>query len=376
MHDRTECMPPQPRDWGSNLVPHPQPDGIHLAAAEALCNQHFHWRLQGSLILMRRKALALGECMPHRSRDATIAINNRSLVASVYKYRQDRVLFPSRATTSPSFQIYTTPLHGNTMTNPQKDEIHMSASHWASNSSQTHLIEGDSSRLDPAVNLSRRSNVGSVGVPPPEGLPTPRNLVPVSSLTDDGRTLGIPATRRLLTWKERAIATICLLSFGAAVVSVAVGMIAVRMGQKYQLVLLGFSLSVMAYCARKELLYLLVCIETNSRGKSGKATTLQHLAALLCYDPWSDSTSFRYRLALLATIALPLGLSAAYRLFQGGQSSSEITSDVLNFGLTGAPGEARHSAHSFWYVSVCQRHTALVLGSGIGQALWTQHIRG
>ena len=224
------------------------------------------------------------------------------------------------------------------MTTPGKDRVHMSALHLGSNGSQTRPIEGYSSEHDAGADLFQASGVGSAATPRHEGLPTSTNHIRVIHPGEEGKALGKPAKRELLTWKDYCIVITCLLSAAGAVVSVADEMVAVRIGQQYQLVILGFCLSVMAYCAEKHVLYLLVSIETSSHGKSGKPTTLQDLDAILCCDPLSDFTSLRYRQVLLGIIALPLGLSAAYKTFQGGQSSWEITRGAMDFGLTGAPG--------------------------------------
>lgn len=181
-----------------------------------------------------------------------------------------------------------------------------------------------------------------------DGVATSSNRVPKTSTSrpepldssNNNEGIGQPTGRVLLTWKESGLAALCLLCFAVAFISVHLQQVAFSLGQTYQLVVLGISLSIMAYCTRKSLVFLMICIETRSgpSRKTPKQTTLQNLDAILACDPLAERISWTYRSILLALLLVPLGLSAAYKPFTSGQSALASVTSIHNFGLTGPPG--------------------------------------
>jgi hypothetical protein len=88
-------------------------------------------------------------------------------------------------------------------------------------------------------------------------------------------------------------------------------------------VAIGFLLGIMNLCMETVLLFSFLLLEARI-GPS----RLQNFEAIITGKFLSPSISFGWRLVLLLLIALPLGLSVAYKRFLGGTSSAEITSPV------------------------------------------------
>ncbi|KAL3306718.1 hypothetical protein RB213_010851 [Colletotrichum asianum] len=105
-----------------------------------------------------------------------------------------------------------------------------------------------------------------------------------------------------------------------------------------QLIVIGFLLSIMSLCLASVTPTLFILLEARF-GNS----TIQNYDAILRNKPLASSLSFAWRVILVVMLALPIGLSVAYKTFSGGESSMNIdTLDYLNnatyFGLFKPPG--------------------------------------
>ena len=144
---------------------------------------------------------------------------------------------------------------------------------------------------------------------------------------------GKPSRIHRVTWVDLASIGMVLIGTIAAAVTIFVKPAAMHLGQKYQLVVLGFLLSIMASCSARQIQKLSLVYEARS-GRS----TLQNFDALLRSDYFSTTASIGPRSILLFVFCLPLGLSVAYKEFVGGSTSRRIPSSNTRFGFTAAPG--------------------------------------
>ncbi|KAF4874768.1 hypothetical protein CGCSCA1_v006124 [Colletotrichum siamense] len=106
----------------------------------------------------------------------------------------------------------------------------------------------------------------------------------------------------------------------------------------HQLIVIGFLLSIMSQCLASVTPTLFLLLEAQS-GKS----TLQNFDAILRNRPLASKLSFAWRMVLAAMLALPIGLSVAYKTFTGGESSINIHStdyipNATYYGLFRPPG--------------------------------------
>lgn len=112
--------------------------------------------------------------------------------------------------------------------------------------------------------------------------------------------------------------------------------VAFFLGQTNQLVSLGIFLALLALCLQRQALGLLLVIQAR-HGRS----SLQNYDAILRFDALAEKTSLPVRISLIFLFALPLVISAAYKLFVGGVVTKEGGSNGGFFGTTGPPGTQR-----------------------------------
>ena len=132
------------------------------------------------------------------------------------------------------------------------------------------------------------------------------------------------------------------ISFLACVIASAVvgsNEIAWRLGYNYQLVVVGFLLSIMAACLTNVMpAFLLRCEAWFGTSK------LQNLDAIRTNSPLAPGLDWWWRSTLVLLLALPIGLSAWYKLFAGGQASAVLDSNSLlynnRWGMFAPPGLA------------------------------------
>ena len=155
---------------------------------------------------------------------------------------------------------------------------------------------------------------------------SPRPLLPMQSL-------GEPSSKPPVTLLDVATIALALVAFAIAVAVIWIQEAAVFLGQTNQLVVVGFALSVMNLAAQRQIQLAAIVAEVQY-GYS----KLANLDALLRQSLLSRRLSLVPRLALLVLIALPLSLSAAYKKFSGGFSTSHATFNSSQWGFVSRPG--------------------------------------
>ena len=111
-----------------------------------------------------------------------------------------------------------------------------------------------------------------------------------------------------------------------------------KLGLKRQFQAIGFLLSVMNLCLETVTPQFYVMIEARF-GHS----ILQNYDAILRNSFISSHTNVLWRIVLLVTIALPLGLSLLYKEFAQGTGTSIIHTNATYYGLTGPSGFSQNS---------------------------------
>lgn len=140
-----------------------------------------------------------------------------------------------------------------------------------------------------------------------------------------------------LGWIDVFVAVGSLLCCALASTVIAHNRLSWWLGVTYQLVVIGFLLSVMNFCLEWVApMFLLSC-----EARFGPST-LQNYEAILRSQPFADRVGNTWRAILLLMKTLPLGLSVGYKLLTGGTSTNMIDRSNLlyssEFGLNAAPG--------------------------------------
>ena len=157
---------------------------------------------------------------------------------------------------------------------------------------------------------------------------------------------GIPQSKPLMTWLDVGVVVLCLSCLTIAISTVWSRTIACSLGQTYQLIVIGFLLSIMAICTQRQLRQVSLLYEVYLGH-----TSIKNIDALLKNNSWSPEMGLRPRLSLLLMVILPLALSASYKTFSGGESSLQITSDPSFFGLVDAPGYQKLGVAGFSHLA-------------------------
>lgn len=133
-------------------------------------------------------------------------------------------------------------------------------------------------------------------------------------------SLGKPTRKKKIHVVEVLITLLSLLCLVIAIVTVANESISWRLGVgNRQLIVLGFLLSIMNLCLGSLAPTLFLLFEA----KFGPST-IQNYDGILRNRPLSSKLSPAWRLTLGLMLALPLGLSAAYKSFLGGESTMMV----------------------------------------------------
>ncbi|PPJ61284.1 hypothetical protein CBER1_09319 [Cercospora berteroae] len=147
---------------------------------------------------------------------------------------------------------------------------------------------------------------------------------------------GVPASKPLLDWKDTLAASVSILCCATASIVVMDERLAWSLGVKYQLIVVGFPLSIMNLCLDYTVPLFFLCCE--ARG----AATLQNFEAIMRGTLLGDNISYIWRAVSFLLKILPIALSVGYKLFVEGISTHEIGSssemDPNFFGLYAPPG--------------------------------------
>ena len=129
---------------------------------------------------------------------------------------------------------------------------------------------------------------------------------------------------------------IAWLCFVFGVVAVFSQRVAVYLGRINQLIIIGFLLTIMRLCSRRELELLAVAYEIYAI-----RSTSQDLDAFLRNDFMARNVSNRSRATIVSYPLLALALSASYKSFSNGTSTATLNSIPGSIGLTASPGNQR-----------------------------------
>ena len=157
--------------------------------------------------------------------------------------------------------------------------------------------------------------------------------VSIASSDQPTESLGQPDEKGYYTWLDICLITVSFLCLLLGVLAVANVSFAGYLGQKNQLILIGLLLSLMATCTRKQIQLFLLTFETRFG-----ASTLQNYDSILRYSVLDAHVNVFLKATIACVFALPLGLSASYKLFVSGTTAVPMTPVSLAFGPVGPPG--------------------------------------
>ncbi|KAI1056961.1 hypothetical protein LB507_001580 [Fusarium sp. FIESC RH6] len=186
-----------------------------------------------------------------------------------------------------------------------------------------------------------------------------------AGISKEPRTaVGIPRTKRRLTLINLAAAIVSVACMAAGLASVAHEDLSWQLGRgAYQLIILGFLLSIMGLCLSTVVPTFFILIEAH-RGSS----FLQTYDAILRNAPMGPNISLFWRLMLAGMIALPLGLSVAYKSFAGGESLRTVAAEeyelsYLTFGHHNPLGPRRAGAQIALFFNITLPYIIATTGS-------------
>ena len=142
--------------------------------------------------------------------------------------------------------------------------------------------------------------------------------------------------------KKRRFEILDVIAISCSLISLAVGILVISphtgagysLGYNAQLIVIGFLLNVQTMCLKRIVPTLWLLLEARF-GRS----TIQNFEAILRNQIVEPKVDWIWRVVLLGLVALPIGLSAAYKNFQGGTRRVIIKDHGdPQYGLTGLPG--------------------------------------
>ncbi|KAE9573260.1 hypothetical protein CGMCC3_g10545 [Colletotrichum fructicola] len=142
----------------------------------------------------------------------------------------------------------------------------------------------------------------------------------IHRFSEDIPLLGKPAAKKRIYYMDIATADVSLVCLFLSILVVADENISWHLGVgNYQLIVIGFLLSIMSLCLSSVSPMLFVLLEARF-GDS----ILQNYDAILRNKPLASKLGIVWRVVLILMLALPIGLSVAYKTFTGGHSSMKI----------------------------------------------------
>ncbi|KAF4851044.1 hypothetical protein CGCSCA4_v003587 [Colletotrichum siamense] len=161
---------------------------------------------------------------------------------------------------------------------------------------------------------------------------------PANQSSENATLLGKPSRKRMFHIMDIAMAFVALACLALSILVVSNRHVSWYLGVgNRQLIVIGFLLSIMNLCLASVTPTLFLLLEARV-GNS----TLQNYDGILRNKPLASKLSFAWRMVLVTMLALPVGLSVAYKTFTGGESSMKIhTTDYITnatyFGLFRPP---------------------------------------
>ncbi|KAF4819694.1 hypothetical protein CGCSCA5_v004388 [Colletotrichum siamense] len=162
---------------------------------------------------------------------------------------------------------------------------------------------------------------------------------PLYQSSDDVALLGKPSRKKMFYTTDIAMAFIALACLAMSILVVSNGYISWYLGVgNRQLIVIGFLLSIMSLCLASVTPTSFLLLEAHVG-----SSTLQNYDGILRNKPLAPQLSFAWRMVLVTMLALPVGLSVAYKTFTGGESSMNVhatdyISNTTWYGLFTPPG--------------------------------------
>lgn len=144
--------------------------------------------------------------------------------------------------------------------------------------------------------------------------------------------VGVPGKKHRTSIKDGLTLLLVGICGAAAISTITSPRISFHLGETYQIVVIGFLLTIMGSGFQRQAQMLLLHLESRH-----KESRLQNYDALLRHDYMADHVSLRARLPLITLFALPLGLSAGYKNFGGGRVTVPANLPSGIFGLSSPP---------------------------------------
>ena len=172
----------------------------------------------------------------------------------------------------------------------------------------------------------------------------PSQRQPENSDVDRGsHSLGVPSRKKKLKILDLLVVLVTWICLAIAVIAITPRLgVAWTLRLQHQLQVIGLMLSIMSQCLQIVAPKLWIMVE----GWCGKPK-LQNFDAIFRNSIMVSNAHLVWRALLLAFILLPIGLSLAYKVFVGGQSTHDFGNHTGVYGMTGAPGLTRNTVLKF-----------------------------
>ncbi|KAK1701345.1 hypothetical protein BDP55DRAFT_18036 [Colletotrichum godetiae] len=172
----------------------------------------------------------------------------------------------------------------------------------------------------------------------------------IHQLSGDVSLLGRPAIKKSIYKSDVAAAATSMVCLALGILAVSHESISWRLGVgNNQLIVVGFLLSAMSLCLASVTPTLFILVEARY-GES----TIQNYDAILRNKPLASKLGVPWRIVLILTLALPIGLSVAYKIFTGGESRMKVNSmdyipNITYYGMFQPPGTTSFSGISIFF---------------------------
>ena len=184
---------------------------------------------------------------------------------------------------------------------------------------------------------SHATTAASIGRPPSQNQPENSNI-------DRGsHSLGVPSRKTNLKILDLLVVLVTWLCLAIGVIAITPRLdVAWTLRLQHQLQVVGLMLSIMSQCLQIVAPKLWIMVEA----WCGKPK-LQNFDAIFRNSIMVSNAHLVWRALLLAFIVLPIGLSLAYKVFVGGQSTHDFGNHTGTYGMTGAPRLTRNTVLKF-----------------------------
>lgn len=184
---------------------------------------------------------------------------------------------------------------------------------------------------------SLATTAASIGRPPSPHQPAKSAVDQVS------HSLGKLSRKKHLKVLDLLVVLVTWICLAIAVIAITPRLdVAWTLRLQHQLQVIGLMLSIMSQCLQILAPNLWIMVEAwCSKPK------LQNFDAIFRNSIMVSNAHLIWRALLLAFIVLPIGLSLAYKVFVGGQSTHDFGNHTSWYGMTGAPGLTRNTVLRF-----------------------------